>query len=214
MQNTSQGSTNVTQSFISTPFISSTPISADKSTITTNTTSTVVESQSVTFNTTANVTEPPAITKGNTVQAITTKGPAVSTSAPVTMAPVITKYELPFQMSFNATFNTTLLDHNSLLYRTLAQNITGELTEVYKDTPGFISVLVTGFKRGSTLVDYDLVVHGYVDQDKMIDFINSTGLNNMKTVSTPLGNPSNVEEDMLNNIQLGKDLSVTRHKFR
>ncbi|CAI9716773.1 Hypothetical predicted protein [Octopus vulgaris] len=199
--NTSQGTTNVTQSFISTPIITSTLISANESTIETITTSTVGVSQSVNSNTTTNVTEPPAITKENTVPVITTKGPAVTTGAPVTMQPVISKFEFPFRMSFNTTFDTALLDRSSSLYRTVSDNITGELTKVYKSTPGFISVLVTGFREGSTLVDYDLTVHGYVNQSSVIKFINSTGANDIRTLSTPLGTPSNVEEDMLNNIQ-------------
>ncbi|XP_029638727.1 interphotoreceptor matrix proteoglycan 2 [Octopus sinensis] len=117
------------------------------------------------------------------------------------MQPVISKFEFPFRMSFNTTFNTELLDRNSPLYRTVSDNITGELTEVYKNTPGFISVLVTGFREGSTLVDYDLTVHSYVNQSSVINFINSTGANNIRALSTSLGIPSNVEEDMLSNIQ-------------
>ncbi|KAL5005576.1 hypothetical protein ScPMuIL_016734 [Solemya velum] len=83
-------------------------------------------------------------------------------------------------MSFNETFDPELNNPSSKTYKSSVLNYTRDFNETYWETPGFLNVTITGFRRGSVVVDYTVFLKADVNHTELEASLNAATTNIMR----------------------------------
>ncbi|XP_029111764.1 adhesion G protein-coupled receptor F5-like isoform X4 [Scleropages formosus] len=84
----------------------------------------------------------------------TTEISTETTTPPTTSSAVTPKFQVEMSFKILDTFTTDLLDPTSVKYIKFKDDIQNALTANYQYLPGFLSVIVTGFRAGSVITDF------------------------------------------------------------
>lgn len=133
-------------------------------------------------------------TSTNSISTVTTSDSSTTIGAIVEPNLDVAVASLTMFLSFEKPFDSQLENPNSQLFITTRTSMTQVLTEQYLNVTGFRGVNITGFKNGSTVVDYTVKINANTIKNDANNVLNAveTATQNLNNTQTPLGGVKNI----------------------